>query len=124
MSEVRLVRSHGKLIRVSTLNPNPANKGPRQQKQQKHTDRFVKVPLTWAERCAKATGTGQAYVWIWLLHRSWEEKSKTFPLPNGRLHQVGVSRDVKRRALAKLEAAGLIKVERPLCKTPIVTLCF
>jgi DNA-binding FadR family transcriptional regulator len=46
----------------------------------------------------------------------------TFPLPNGRLCENGVSRKVKRRVLRDLEAAGLITVERRLGKTPLITL--
>jgi hypothetical protein len=46
----------------------------------------------------------------------------TFPVPNGRLGKRGVDRRVKRKALAGLEAAGLITVERRRGKTPIVTL--
>ena len=37
----------------------------------------------------------------------------TFPLPNGRLAKLGVSREIKRRALRELERARLITIERP-----------
>ena len=46
----------------------------------------------------------------------------TFPLPNDRLTKQGADRRAKRRALANLEAAGLITVEREEGKTPVVTL--
>jgi uncharacterized membrane protein len=46
----------------------------------------------------------------------------TFKLPNGRLSARGVSRQAKYRALARLEAAGLIKVARAHGKTPVVTI--
>jgi hypothetical protein len=82
----------------------------------------VKVPLWWAEAATKAVGAPDAMVCIYLLHAAWKAKSPTFPLPNGRLEKVGVSRKVKWRVLRSLEAAGLITVERLSRKTPVVTL--
>ena len=61
-------------------------------------------------------------VMVELLRASWKAKSSTFPLPNGRLEKLGVSREVKRRVLRDLEQGGLITVERPLRKSPVVTL--
>jgi hypothetical protein len=87
------------------------------------TKRFVQVPLWWAEAAAKATtGGAPALMLIYLLHASWKARSTTFPLPNGYLKQHGVSRDVKRRILRELEAAGLITIERRVRKSPLVTL--
>ena len=83
---------------------------------------FVKVPLWWAAEATKATKTPKALVCIELLHRAWKAKSSTFSLPNGRLSKNGVSREIKRRALRDLEAAGLITVERRHGKTARVTL--
>jgi hypothetical protein len=88
----------------------------------KKAEAFVKVPLWWAEAATKAVGAPDAMVCIYLLHTSWKVKSLTFPLLNGRLKRMGVSREVKRRVLRDLEAAGLITVERRSRKTPIVTL--
>jgi DNA-binding HxlR family transcriptional regulator len=83
---------------------------------------FIKVPLWWAEAAAKATRMPGMLVLVELLHRSWKAKSLTFPLPNGRLAKHGVSREIKRKKLRDLEAAGLITVERHHGKTPRVTL--
>jgi hypothetical protein len=80
------------------------------------------VPLRWAVKAAKATKTGKALVWIWLLHTRWKTKSATFPLANGKLREAGVNRETKRRALRELEAEGLINVERQHGKSSIVTL--
>jgi hypothetical protein len=88
----------------------------------KKAEPFVKVPLWWVVEAAKATHTPATVVCIELLHTSWKVKSQTFPLPNGRLKKMGVSREVKRYVLRDLEAAGLITVERRSHKTPIVTL--
>ena len=57
-----------------------------------------------------------------LLRRQFETHSMTFSLPNGRLLRAGVSREIKRRVLRNLERAGLISVERPPKKNPVVTL--
>jgi hypothetical protein len=91
-------------------------------KQRQCRDRFVQVPLWWAEQMTKATETPRAFVGIWLLHLAWKTGKLTFPLPNGRLEAHGVSRKVKRGVLHKLEAAGLIKIDRRRGKSPLITL--
>jgi DNA-binding transcriptional ArsR family regulator len=88
----------------------------------KKTDPFVRVPLWWIAQAATATNTGRALVCIELLCAAWKTKRTTFPMPNGRLAKLGVSPNTKNRALRDLERAGLITVERPSRKTPIVTL--
>jgi hypothetical protein len=89
----------------------------------KGKDIFVKVPLWWIEQVTHAVRSPQqVFVGVWLLHLAWRAGSMTFPVPNGRLGKRGVDRRVKRKALAGLEAAGLIAVERRSGKTPIVTL--
>jgi DNA-binding IscR family transcriptional regulator len=88
----------------------------------KHKDTFVKVPIWFAVEAAKATSTVRALVWIELLHSSWKARSATVSLPNGRLQRHGVSREVKRRVLQELVAAGLITVERRQGKATLVTL--
>jgi|RhiMethySRZTD1v2_1073278.scaffolds.fasta_scaffold2866341_2 hypothetical protein len=88
----------------------------------KKVEPFVKVPLWWIAAATKATNTRKALVSIELLHAAWKAKSPSFPLPNGRLKRLGVSRETKRRALRDLERAGLVAIERPARKTAIVTL--
>ena len=107
---------HGRRIRVGTLDTGAPVKTRRQ------TDPFVKASLRWAAAAAKATRTPQALVWIWLLRLAFEARSPTFTVPNGRLKGHGVSRFAKTRALANLETAGLINVERRPGKSPRVTL--
>jgi hypothetical protein len=85
-------------------------------------DPFVNMPLWWAEAAAKATKSPAIIVAVELLLRQFEAHSMTFPLPNGRLAKLGVSRKVKYRVLRDLERAKLITIERPVRKTPIVTL--
>jgi hypothetical protein len=71
---------------------------------------------------AELPETPRAFVGIWLLHLAWKAGKLTFALPNGRLEAHGVSRKVKRGVLHKLEAAGLIKVDRRRGKSPLITL--
>jgi hypothetical protein len=78
---------------------------------------FVKVPLWWIEQAAKATDSSPTILLIELLRLRWKTQSNTFPLPNGRLAKLGVSRDVKRRMLLQLERMELISVERPASTT-------
>jgi hypothetical protein len=91
-------------------------------KKRKKPEEFAKVPLWWAKQMTAATKTKKALVGIVLLHTAWKTRRPTFPLPNGRLAKLGVSRLTKYRALRDLERAGLIVVERARHKTPIVTL--
>jgi hypothetical protein len=91
-------------------------------KRKRKIEPFVKVPLWWIAQATKATNTGKALVCVELLYAAWKAKRLTFPLPNGRLAKLGVTRETKRRALRDLERAGLIVVERPARKTPVVTL--
>src|SRR5262245_60549001 len=76
----------------------------------KPAEPFVRLPLWWAEAAAKATRDPGLLVLVELLHIHWKTRSTTFPLPNGRLQKLGVTRDVKRRVLYDLERAGLIAV--------------
>ena len=90
----------------------------------KGRDTFVQIPLWWAEQASQATRTPKALVWIWLLHLSWAQHSKTFRVPNGRLAAMGISRNVKIRVLRELERAGLIQVAWEVGKPPTVTLLY
>jgi hypothetical protein len=88
----------------------------------KKAEPFVKAPLWWITAAAKATRSPTMSLLIELLYVSWKAKSPTFPLPNGRLKKLGVSREVKRKALLALEQGGLLVVKRRQGKTPVVTL--
>ena len=73
---------------------------------------FAMVPIDWAAAAAKATNTQRAMVWVLLQRLAWQNHRATFPLSNAVLTKYGVSREVKRRTLAALEASGLILVDR------------
>jgi hypothetical protein len=88
----------------------------------KRQEEFAKVPLQWAAELAKGTGTRRALIWILLLHLAWKNGRLTFAFSNVILTRLGVDRRMKYHMLEKLEAAGLIKVERRPKQSPIVTL--
>ena len=90
--------------------------------QRKKAEAYVKVPLWWIETAAKDARSPTTIVLIELLYAAWKAKSSTFPLPNGRLKSLGVSREVKRRVLRDLERRPVILVKRSPGKTPIITL--
>ena len=114
----RFVTRHGKRIEVETL---PFEAQPSKARW-READLFSKMPLQWSNAAARAIGSRQCFVLIWLFHLAWKSKSATFGLSNTALARYGVSRETKRRALAKLEAAGLIKAERRRGRATIVTL--
>lgn len=91
-------------------------------KRKRKVEPFVRVPLWWVTAASKATQDPGMLVCIELLYASWKTRNSTFPLANTRLARLGASREVKRRVLRDLERAGLIVVERPQRKTPIITL--
>jgi hypothetical protein len=107
---------HGRRIELETHDTGVVPKTRRQK-----VDPFAKVPLRWATAAAKATRTPKALVWVLLLHEVWKTKGAPFPLSNERLSRYGVTRETKRRALAEMEAAGLITVERRRGRAPVVT---
>ena len=117
-SLTRFITRHGRQIEVETL---PFEVQPSKARR-READLFSKMPLQWSNAATRAIGSRQCFVLIWLVHLAWKSKSITVSLSNAALARYGVSRETKRRALAKLEAAGLIKVERRLGRATIVTL--
>lgn len=91
-------------------------------KRKKKVEAFVKVPLWWIEVAAKDTRSPETLVLIELLYAAWKANSSTFPLPNGRLNKLGVSRKIKYRVLRDLERRPVILIKRPVGKAPVVTL--
>jgi DNA-binding transcriptional ArsR family regulator len=84
---------------------------------------WAKVPMWLAKAATEATKDMKApaaLVWIHMLHASWKAKGAPFLLPNVSLRNDGASRLTKYRVLRKLEAAGLITVERRGRKSPLV----
>jgi hypothetical protein len=117
MGRVRTIFSHGRYMEVVSSDPDPPARKSRNKK-----EGFALVPLDWAADVAKAMGAPGYMVFTLLAYLAWKAKSSTFILSNDRLKQYGVSREVKCRALARLERAGVIRVERRGRHAPIVTL--
>jgi hypothetical protein len=88
----------------------------------KKNEPFAMIALPVAAKVFAAMNCPKAMVWVWLMHQTRKTGKRTVLVPNGVLAKLGVSRDVKRAALKRLETAGLIVVERPLRRTPVVTL--
>jgi hypothetical protein len=83
---------------------------------------FARVPLKWAADVAKAMNSPGYMVLVLLAYLAWKTKSPTFVLSNDYLNRHGVKREVKHRALARLEKAGVIRVQRRGLRAPLVTL--
>jgi hypothetical protein len=59
-------------------------------------------------------------VWILLMYEAWRAKGKSFTLSNIKLARYGINREMKRQALAELEAAGLITVTQQGRQSPSI----
>lgn len=79
------------------------------------------IPLAWLERAARLPGKSlQAAVALW--YAAGLLRSARIPLSNVSGHRFGLDRNAKYRALAWLERAGLVTVERTLGRSPVVTI--
>jgi hypothetical protein len=79
------------------------------------------LPLAWMARAAGLPGRSLAVALaIWF--RRGVERSATFPLYPSALRRMHVSRWSGYRALAALEEAGLVSVERQPGRCPVVTI--
>jgi hypothetical protein len=116
-ARARTVFSHGQYIEVEEIAPPKRKRGLRVKK-----DAFAQVPLAWAADVVKAAPKIPAMLLVLFAYAAWKEKGPTFMLTTELTRQYGVSRWAKARALARLEAAGKIKVKRYRNRAPIVTL--
>jgi CRP-like cAMP-binding protein len=77
------------------------------------------IPMAWLNAAAKLPGkTLNLGIAIWWL--AGMAKTKTFKLTGKALGQLGVSRDAASSALKRLEARGLIRVQRSPGQRPTV----
>jgi hypothetical protein len=86
-------------------------------------DRYLKGPVPWAWLVAASKLPGKSLavgLCIWRL--SGVMKSRTLVLGNTDLEPLGVDRAGKSRALAALEAAGLISIKRKRGRFPALTI--
>jgi hypothetical protein len=91
------------------------------RKTRRRREHFTQVPGIWKERLTQVKYISTYRVALHILMRDFETRGKPFTLSNGALALENVSRWEKPRALAELEDAGLIVVERRRRKTPQIT---
>jgi len=96
---------------------------PRTPPRPRRGEHFLKgpIPLDWLSAAARLPGKS-LHVGIALWFMGGLQKSRVVPLSNITSLRFGLDRNAKYRALAWLEEAGLIAVERKLGRAPIVTL--
>jgi hypothetical protein len=111
--EVDRLRLRSRLERIHPTRPPGPVKG----------ERFLKgpVPLAWLEAAARLPGKS-LHAGIALWYAAGVARSAAVPLSNLSGVRFGLDRNAKYRALAWLEEAGLITVERKLGRAPVVTL--
>ena len=90
----------------------------------RRADRFIMVPLEWAQRLRKARTVATQTTALHLLYRAFKDRRHTVKLANGLLALQGVTRGQKCRSLKELEALGLIEVEHRERKSPHITLLY
>ena len=77
------------------------------------------IPMAWLNQAAKLPGKAiNLGIAIWWLHGM--SSNKTFKLNGKALEQLGISRDAAYSALKRLEAQGLVRVERSPGQRPTV----
>jgi hypothetical protein len=86
----------------------------------KRSEPWVKAPLRELAAEYRILGYPGAVALLVLRYEAWKAKGKPFALPNKRLNQCGVGREVKRRTLTRLENAGVIRVERNGNRAPVI----
>jgi DNA-binding transcriptional ArsR family regulator len=88
-----------------------------------HRSRFLKGPVPWDWIIRASELPGRALIvglCLWRLSGAVGNRTVTFG--NAELQPFGIDRAAKSRALAVLESAGLVTVERKRGRLPIVTL--
>jgi DNA-binding transcriptional ArsR family regulator len=86
-------------------------------------DKFIAGPIDVSWVCqASRLGIKALLVGLALWHLKGLRRDKSFLVSNLMLQEWGIQPDAKRRALRKLEKAGLITVERQGKRSPRVTL--
>ena len=85
---------------------------------------FIKGPIAWNwwRAAAQFGGSVLALASVLWLHVGFERGARRVRLSATRCRELGVSDRTRRRALATLEGAGLVRVERKPGRLPMVTL--
>jgi hypothetical protein len=105
------------------FDPAPAP-GPQPTPQSRSAARpkFLAVPRVWVQRLYEARGAATFKLANHLLSKEYETHQQTIRLANVALASIGITARQKWRALAELERLGLVRVERRIRKSPMVTL--
>jgi hypothetical protein len=113
----------GKHIEVVELVIPGLGNGGRRSSPPKSKGSFVKIPMAWKDRLFEVGARNARTIMIGVeLHALFFKAfRKPFPLTNTAMAKMGIDRHAKYRALVKLEALGLIKVERRPGKSPLIT---
>jgi len=84
---------------------------------------YIRIPLAWHRLAVAACGSAQQLACAELLYRAAVIQRTTTPtMPTEALKEYGIDRQVRRRTLDALEAAGLVAVERRANRNPRVTI--
>lgn len=97
---------------------------PRSRKQRVDRQKpFIRGPidLFWLAE-ARKLGVTPLWLALGLWYLKGLRKADTFVLSNRQVSEWGIEPDAKSRALRKLEAAGLVSVERRERRSPLVTI--
>jgi hypothetical protein len=89
------------------------------EKEARKGKKFIKLPLIWNDHM-NTIGDKAQIVARYILQLDFKNHGQPFPLPNGPLLAMGVSRRMKHAALTKLERLGLIEVVRRPKKSPLI----
>jgi hypothetical protein len=79
------------------------------------------IPLNWLTAAAKLRGKAPLTVALAIWFEAGRKRSKEIRLTAAILRRFGVNRKAKYTALASLENAGLVRIQRRPRKNPIVT---
>ena len=90
-------------------------------KRKKWQQRFVAVPMIWAEQLETCDSAATFKLALLLLYEHWHSNGARIRLTNPLAAKWGILPDAKNWGLAYLERRGLVSVERCSRKTPVVT---
>jgi hypothetical protein len=83
---------------------------------------YAPVPLEEAANLHRALRGSNGMIVELLFYMVWKTKDRTFPLSNELCARYGVTKWAKRRALARLEKAGLVEIQQTGHRAAVVTL--
>jgi len=91
-------------------------------KRKKWRRQYVQFPWAWVERLQAAKRISTYRLALLLVYESWRSGGKPIVLSNVLSTAEGLSRRSKWRALAELEALGLVEIERQQRRSPRLVL--